>query len=93
MIGRAFTIKPHTRLTDGLVDGRGRPFAFHFCKADDTVIALQKWGLQAFLADKDYDARVIANRYDQLAESFLSMVDIASARYWLKHWLKFAGAA
>lgn len=26
----------------------------------------------------------IATRYDQLAESFLSMVNIASARYWLK---------
>lgn len=28
--------------------------------------------------------RAIATRYDQLAESFLSMVHIASARYWLK---------
>ncbi len=28
--------------------------------------------------------RAIATRYDQLAESFLSMVYIASARYWLK---------
>ncbi len=28
--------------------------------------------------------RAIATRYDQLAESFLSMVDIASAKYWLK---------
>ena len=28
--------------------------------------------------------RAIATRYDQLAESFLSMVHIAAARYWLK---------
>ena len=28
--------------------------------------------------------RAIATRYDQLAESFLSMVHIASAKYWLK---------
>jgi transposase len=28
--------------------------------------------------------RAIATRYDQLAESFVSMVHIASARYWLK---------
>ena len=28
--------------------------------------------------------RAIATRYDQLAESFLSMVQIAAARYWLK---------
>ena len=28
--------------------------------------------------------RSIATRYDQLAESFLSMVHIATARYWLK---------
>jgi len=28
--------------------------------------------------------RAIATRYDQFAESFLSMVHIASARYWLK---------
>jgi transposase len=28
--------------------------------------------------------RAIATRYDQLAESFLFMVHIASARYWLK---------
>lgn len=28
--------------------------------------------------------RAIATRYDQLAECFLSMVHIASARYWLK---------
>jgi transposase len=28
--------------------------------------------------------RSIATRYDQLAESFLSMLRIASARYWLK---------
>ena len=28
--------------------------------------------------------RAIATRYDQLAESFLSMVHIATARYWLK---------
>jgi transposase len=26
----------------------------------------------------------IATRYDQLAESFLGMVQIAAARYWLK---------
>ncbi len=29
--------------------------------------------------------RAIATRYDQLAGSFLSMVHIASARYWLKY--------
>jgi len=28
--------------------------------------------------------RAIATRYDQLAESFISMVHIATARYWLK---------
>jgi transposase len=28
--------------------------------------------------------RAIATRYDQLAETFLGMVQIASARYWLK---------
>ena len=28
--------------------------------------------------------RAIATRYDQLAETFLGMVHIASARYWLK---------
>lgn len=28
--------------------------------------------------------RAIATRYDQLAESFLSMVHIAAARYWLQ---------
>ena len=28
--------------------------------------------------------RAIATRYDQLAKSFLGMVHIASARYWLK---------
>ena len=28
--------------------------------------------------------RAIATRYDQLAKSFLSMVHIAAARYWLK---------
>ena len=28
--------------------------------------------------------RTIATRYDQLAETFLGMVHIASARYWLK---------
>lgn len=28
--------------------------------------------------------RAIATRYDQLAETFLGMVYIASARYWLK---------
>lgn len=28
--------------------------------------------------------RAIATRYDQLAESFMSMVHIATARYWLK---------
>ena len=28
--------------------------------------------------------RAVATRYDQLAESFLSMVHIAAARYWLK---------
>lgn len=28
--------------------------------------------------------RAIATRYDQLAESFLSMLFIASARYWIK---------
>ena len=28
--------------------------------------------------------RAIATRYDQLAETFLSMVHIATARYWLK---------
>lgn len=28
--------------------------------------------------------RAIATRYDKLAESFLSMVRIASAKYWLK---------
>lgn len=28
--------------------------------------------------------RAIATRYDQLAESFLGMVHIAAARYWLK---------
>ncbi|MFK4064093.1 transposase [Brucella anthropi] len=28
--------------------------------------------------------RAIATRYDQLAESFISMVHIAIARYWLK---------
>ncbi|SCW81358.1 Transposase DDE domain-containing protein [Sphingobium faniae] len=28
--------------------------------------------------------RAIATRYDQLADSFLSMVHIASAKYWLK---------
>jgi transposase len=28
--------------------------------------------------------RAIATRYDQLTESFLSMVHIASDRYWLK---------
>lgn len=28
--------------------------------------------------------RAIATRYDQLAESFLSMVQIAAARYWPK---------
>jgi transposase len=28
--------------------------------------------------------RAIATRYDQLAETFLSMVHIAAARYWLK---------
>ena len=28
--------------------------------------------------------RAIATRYDQLADSFLSMVHLASARYWLK---------
>jgi len=28
--------------------------------------------------------RAIATRYDQLAESFLSMVHIAAAKYWLK---------
>lgn len=28
--------------------------------------------------------RAIATRYNQLAESFLSMVHIATARYWLK---------
>lgn len=28
--------------------------------------------------------RATATRYDQLAESFLSMVHIATARYWLK---------
>ena len=28
--------------------------------------------------------RAIATRYDQLAESFLGMLCIASARYWLK---------
>ena len=28
--------------------------------------------------------RAIATRYDQLAETFLGMVNIASARYWLK---------
>ena len=28
--------------------------------------------------------RAIATRYDQLADSFLSMVHIATARYWLK---------
>lgn len=29
-------------------------------------------------------SRSIATRYDQLAANFLSMVDIATARYWLK---------
>ena len=28
--------------------------------------------------------RAVATRYDQLAESFLSMVQIAAARYWLR---------
>jgi hypothetical protein len=28
--------------------------------------------------------RAIAIRYDQLAASFMSMVNIATARYWLK---------
>ena len=28
--------------------------------------------------------RAIATRYNQLSESFLSMLHIASARYWLK---------
>ena len=28
--------------------------------------------------------RAIATRYDQLAESFLRMIHIAAARYWLK---------
>jgi len=28
--------------------------------------------------------RAIATRYDQLAESFISMVHIATAKYWLK---------
>jgi len=28
--------------------------------------------------------RAIATRYDQLAESFLGMLFIASARYWIK---------
>ena len=28
--------------------------------------------------------RAIATRYDQLAETFMSMVHIATARYWLK---------
>lgn len=28
--------------------------------------------------------RAIATRYDQLADSFMSMVHIATARYWLK---------
>ncbi|MDP3907943.1 MAG: transposase, partial [Novosphingobium sp.] len=28
--------------------------------------------------------RAIATRYDQLANSFLGMVHIATARYWLK---------
>lgn len=28
--------------------------------------------------------RAIATRYDQLANSFLSMVHLATARYWLK---------
>ncbi len=28
--------------------------------------------------------RAVATRYDQLAESFLSMLFIASARYWIK---------
>jgi transposase len=28
--------------------------------------------------------RAIATRYDQLAESFLGMLFLASARYWLK---------
>jgi transposase len=33
--------------------------------------------------------RAVATRYDQLAESFLSMVQIAA----LRHWLKFVHAA
>ncbi|MEJ5083735.1 hypothetical protein WH356_23120 [Ochrobactrum sp. MYb379] len=28
--------------------------------------------------------RAIANRYDQLAESFITMVHIVTVRYWLK---------
>jgi len=28
--------------------------------------------------------RAIATRYDQLADSFLGMLSLASARYWLK---------
>jgi len=54
----------------------------------------------ALLADKGYDYRQrnriermfghlkvnrgIATRYDQLASSFLGMVHLATARYWLK---------
>ena len=46
------------------------------------MIALPERAPKAFLADKGYDADAI--RYDQLAASFMSMVHIATARYWLK---------
>ena len=29
-------------------------------------------------------SRAVATRYDQLASNFLGMVDLATARYWLK---------
>jgi transposase len=28
--------------------------------------------------------RAVATRYDQLAETFLGMLDLAAARYWIK---------
>ena len=44
--------------------------------------ALQAWLIDiGFLSDIN---RAIATRYDQLADSFLGMLYLATARYWIK---------
>lgn len=49
----------------------------------DRVLYRQRNGIERMFGRLKIN-RAIATRYDQLAASFMSMVHIATARYWLK---------